>query len=77
MSSSASVAQSCEIRLFATLWIVTHQAPLTMRFSRQEYWSGLRFSSPRDLPDLGIEPASPVSPALQADSLPTEPSGKP
>ena len=77
MSSSASVAQSCEIRLFAILWIVTHQAPLTMRYSRQEYWSGLPFSSPRDLPNLGIEPASPVSPALQADSLPTEPSGKP
>ena len=48
-----------------------------MGFSRQEYWSGLPFPSPGDLPDLGIEPESPVSPALQADSLPAEPSGKP
>ena len=47
-----------------------------MGFSRQEYWSGLPFPPPGDLPDQGIEPASPVSPALQADSLPAEPSGK-
>ena len=59
MSSSASVAQSCEIRLFAILWIVTHQAPLTMRFSRQEYWRALPFPPPGDLPDPGIKPASP------------------
>ena len=45
------------------------QAPLSMGFSRQEYWSGLSFPSPGDLPDLGIEPGSPV---LQADDLPTE-----
>ena len=45
-----------------------------MEFSRQEYWSGLPFLSPGDLPDPGIEPGSP---ALQADSLPSEPSGKP
>ena len=51
------------------LWTVTCQAPLSMGFSRQEYWSGLPFPSPEDLPDLGIEPGSP---ALQADSLPTE-----
>ena len=44
-----------------------------MGFSRQEYWSGLPFPSPGDLPDLGIEPESSVSPALQADSLPAEP----
>ena len=44
-----------------------------MAFSRQEYWSGLTFSTPGDLPDPGIEPASPVSPALQVDPLPTEP----
>ena len=49
---------------------VADQAPLSMEFSRQEYWSGLPFSSPGDLPDLGIEPGSP---ALQADSLPSEP----
>ena len=50
------------------------QAPLSMGFSRQEHWSGLPFSSPGDLPDPGIEPGSP---ALQADSLPTELGGKP
>ena len=43
----------------------------------QEYWSGLLFLSPGDLPDLGIKPKSNVSPALQADSLPAEPRGKP
>ena len=47
-----------------------------MGFSRQEYWSGLLFPSPEDLPNPGIKPASPVNPALQADSLPTEPSGR-
>ena len=53
---------------------VAYQAPPTMGFSRQEYWSGLPFPSPGDLPDPGIEPGSP---ALQADSLPSEPPGKP
>ena len=42
------------VQLFATLWIVAHQAPLTMGFSRQEYWTGLPCPSPGDLPDLGI-----------------------
>ena len=57
-----------------TPWTIAHQAPLPMGFSRQEYWSGLLpFPSPGDLPDLKIEPRSP---ALQADSLPTEPPGK-
>ena len=50
--------------LFATPWTVAHQAPLSMEFSRQEYWSGLPFPSPGDLPDLGIKLMSPVSPAL-------------
>ena len=50
-----------------------HQVPLSKEFSRQEYWSGLSFPSPGDLPDPGIEPRSP---ALQADSLPSEPPGK-
>ena len=54
-------------------WIVAHQASLSMGFSRQEYLSGLPFLSPRDLPDPGIKPKSPT---LQADSLPSEPSGK-
>ena len=57
------VPQSC---LFAIQWTVAHQAPLSMNFSRQEYWSGLPFPSPEDLPDPGMEPRSP---ALQADSL--------
>ena len=52
---------------------VTYQVPLFMGFSRQEYWSGLPFPSPRDLPDSGIEPRSP---ALQADTLPSELPGK-
>ena len=47
-----------------------------MGFFRQEYWSGLPFPPPADLPDPEIEPSSPLSPALQADSLPAEPSGK-
>ena len=55
---------------YVTLWTVAHQAPLSTEFSRQEYWSGLPFPSPEDLPDLGIEPKSPK---FQADSLLTEP----
>ena len=57
-----------------TPWTVAHQAPLSMEFSRQEYWSGQSFPFPGDLPDPGFEPRSP---ALQADSLPSEPPGKP
>ena len=52
------------VQLFATLWTVAHQAPPSMGFSRQEYWSGLPFPSRGDLSDLGIEPVSPVSLAL-------------
>ena len=48
-------------RIFATPWTAAHKAPLSMGFSRQEYWSELPFPSPRDLPDPGIEPTSPVS----------------
>ena len=59
---------------YATPWIVAHLALLSMDFSRQEYWSGLPFPSPGDLPDPGIEPRSP---SLQTDSLPSEPPGKP
>ena len=58
------------VQLFATLWTVAHQDPLSMEFSRQEYWSGLPFPFPGDLPDQGIEPASPAVPASQMDSLP-------
>ena len=50
--------------LFASLWNVAHQAPLSMRFSRQEYWSGLSCPLPGDLPYLGMEPTSLMSPAL-------------
>ena len=60
-------------QLFVTLWTVVYQAPLSMRFSRQEYWSGLPFPSPGDLPDPGIEPGSP---ALESDALTSEPPGK-
>jgi len=60
------VCVSCfsHVRLFATLWTVAHQAPLSVGFSRQEYWNGLLCPLPRDLPDPGIEPASLMSPAL-------------
>ena len=62
------------VRLFVTPWTVAYQAPPSMEISRQEYWSGLPFPSPGDLPDPGIEPRSPT---LQADALPSEPPGKP
>ena len=55
------------VLLFATPWTVAHQAPLSVGFSHQEYWSGLPFPPPEDLPDPGIEPESL---ALQVDSLP-------
>ena len=58
------------VRLFETLWTVAYQAPLSMGFSRQDYWSGLPFPPPGDVPDPGIESTSPASPTLQADSLP-------
>ena len=68
-SISFSVVSNSEIP-----WTIAHQAPLSMEFPRQEYWSGLPFPSPGDLPNPGIKP---VSPELQADSLPSEPPGKP
>ena len=58
---------------FVTPWTVACQAPLSMRFSRQEYWSGFPFPSPGHLPDPGLKPESP---ALQADSFSSEPPGK-
>ena len=61
------------VQLFATPWSVAYQAPQSMKFFRQEYWSGFPLPSPEDLPDPGIEPGSP---ALQADGLPSEPPGK-
>ena len=62
------------VRLFATPWTVVYKAPLSMEFSRQEYWSGLPFPSPGDLPHPGIKPRSP---ALQADALLSEPPSHP
>ena len=67
---------SC-VQVFTTLWTVAHQAPLSMGSSREEYWSGLPCPPPGHLPDSGIKLSSTVSPALKADSLPTEPPGKP
>ena len=58
------------VQLFTTLWTVAYQAPLSMEFSRQEYWSGLPCPPPGNLPNPRIKTASPEPPALQADSLP-------
>ena len=63
---------SC-VRLFVTPWNIAYKAPLSTEFSRQEYWSGLPFPSPEDLPNPGIKPRSPT---LQADTLPSELRGK-
>ena len=65
------------VRLFANLCTVAHQAPLSMDFSRQEYWSGLPFPTPVGLPNPGIEPKSVESPALAGGFFPTVPPGKP
>ena len=70
--SESEVAQSCPT--LCDPWTVAHQAPLSVGLSRQEYWSGLPFPSPGDLPDPGIEPRSPT---LQAGTLTSEPPGKP
>ena len=61
------------VQLFVTPWTVARQVPLSMDFSREEYWSGLPFRSPGDLPDPGTEPRFL---ALQADSSPSEPPGR-
>ena len=67
---AVAVSRFSRVRLFATLWTVALQAPLSMGLSRQEYWSGLPCPPPGDLPDPGMEPGSP---ALQADFLLSEP----
>ena len=77
VSASASggvclLAQLCPT--LATPWTIAHQSPLSIDFPRQEYWSRLPFPPPGDLPDPGIKPRCP---AWEADSLPTEPPGKP
>ena len=68
--------QSAQLQHLCALcpWTIAHQAPLSMGFSRQEYWSGLSCPLLRDLPNPGIKPRSPT---LQGDSLPAEPPGKP
>ena len=68
------VTSLSHVRLFVITWTVAYQAPPSMGFSRQEYWHGLPFPSPGDLPVPGIEPRSP---ALQTDALLSEPPGKP
>ena len=70
----SSVQSLSHVRLFVTPWTVARQAPLSMGFSRQEYWSELPFPSPGDLLNSGTEPRSPD---LQADSVPSEPPRKP
>ena len=65
------------VQLFATPWIAAYQASLSMEFSRQEYWRGLPFPPPWDLPDPGIEPTSLKSPSLEKGSLPLASPGKP
>ena len=72
LEGEGEIAHSCPT--LATPWTVAYQASPSMGFSRQEYWSGLPFPSPGDLPDLGIEPRSP---ALEADALTSEPPAKP
>ena len=73
INSLYEVKSLSHVRLFATPWTVANQAPPSMGFSRQEYWNGLPFPSPGDLPHPGIQPGSP---ALQADALLPEPPGK-
>ena len=60
----SKVKSLSHVRLFATPWTVAYQVPPSMKFSRQEYWSGLPFPSPGELPNPGIKPMSPVSPTL-------------
>ena len=64
------------VRLFVTLWTVSHQAPLFLGFPRQKYWSGLPCPPPGTLSDPGIEPTSPAAPALAGGFFPTLPPGK-
>ena len=75
--SSSHVCAALSRVPIVTPWTVARQAPPSMGFFRQGYWSGLPFPPPGDLPDPGQKPASPLSPALQANSWPTEPPGRP
>ena len=71
------LSRCSRVQFFVTLWTIACQTPLSMRFSRQEYWSGLPFSLPGDLPNPEIEPMSPASPALPGRFFTAEPPGKP
>ena len=73
MKVKGKVKLLSRVQLFATPWTVAYQAPPSMGFSKQEYWSGVPFLFPGDLRNLGIEPGSP---AFQADALTSEPPGK-
>ena len=73
---SCSVLLLSHVRLFETPWTVARQAPLSMGFPRQEYWSGLPFPSPGDLPNSGTEPTPPVSPAFAGGFLTVEATGE-
>ena len=73
-TKKVKVKSLSHVRLFVTSWTAAHQAPLSMGFSRQGYWSGLPFPSPGDLPDPGFKPGCPI---LQADVLLSEPPRKP
>ena len=77
MSYACVLSRFSRVQLFATLWTIAHQAPVLGILQAKEYWSGLPCPPPGDLPDLGIEPASPVAPALQARSLPLSHQGSP
>ena len=72
-----SLCVLCHVRFFEALWTVAHQVPLSVEFSWQEYWSGLPFSTPGDVFDPGIKPASPECPALAGRFFKTAPPGKP
>ena len=74
LHQKVKVKSLSRVQLFGTPWTVAYQAPPSMGFSRQEYWSGLPFPYTGDLPNPGVEPGSP---ALQTDALPSEPPGKP
>ena len=69
-NAKVKVKSLSHVWFFETLWTVAYQAPPSVGFSRQDYWSGLSFPSPGELPDPGIESESP---ALQTDALPSEP----
>ena len=77
MTQNRSDQWLSHVQLFATPWTVAHQTPLSVEFSRQEYWSALSFLPPGDLPNPGVKPVSLCLLHWQVDSLPLVPSGKP